>query len=201
MPNVPAIPATLTAGDSDSWIDYPDGYPATAGWALFYVLVGSSVTLTLDSVATGAGFTTDIKISESSGLIPETYDWQSYVSRGSGATAERRTLDRGKIQILANLVSTAPGSVPKGPIAQLLDLVTTAIEKRLRGEETLRYEIRGRRLDRDGLDTLIALRDSLRQEVKSEQTADSLQAGTGNPTRLKIRFGPRVSGSQQWWGN
>lgn len=71
--------------------------------------------------------------------------------------------------------------------ATMLSKIEAVLEGRI-DADVENYQIAGRMITKIPISELIVLRDRYRQEVKNEETANSIAAGLGNNKNVKIRF-------------
>lgn len=188
------IPYQIVIGDTITWIDNDlRGIDPLTGlstnysgnkFTLTWFLRGSSF-LNLTSTPDGSGYKTTITSTQSSGLTAGNYFWQAFVSNVS---QNRINIGSGQIQAIANLANINNVYDGRSEVEKMLEAVTTAIHARLKGETVFRYEIKGRDLERDPIESLIKFRDQLKIEVSRSKAAEKIAQGLGDPRRLFVRF-------------
>lgn len=188
------IPSEIIIGDTITWnterlqgLDPLTGLLTTYAnniYVLSWALRGA-VALSLTAVPSGTGYRTTITSVQSATLISGFYFWQAFVTNGSG---NRVTIGSGQTQAIANLALGTNAYDGRLDVEKMLDAVTAAIQARLTGGAVVKYQIKGRDLERDPIPDLIALRDRLRVEVARSRAADKIAQGLGDPRRLFARF-------------
>lgn len=188
-----SIPGQIIIGDTVTWnieklegLDPLTGLPTTYTndiYTLSWALRGA-VALNLTAVASGTGYRTTITSVQSATLTAGNYFWQAFVSKAGN----RVTIGSGQIQVMTNLAVGTSAYDGRLESEKMLDAVTAAIQARLAGGAVLKYEIKGRDLERDPIPDLIMLRDRLRVEVARARAADKIAQGLGDPRRLFVRF-------------
>lgn len=188
-----SIPGQIIIGDTVTWnieklegLDPLTGLPTTYTndiYTLSWALRGA-VALNLTAVASGTGYRTTITSVQSATLTAGNYFWQAFVTKAGN----RVTIGSGQIQVMTNLAVGTSAYDGRLEVEKMLDAVTAAIQARLAGGAVLKYEIKGRDLERDPIPDLIMLRDRLRVEVARARAADKIAQGLGDPRRLFIRF-------------
>lgn len=188
-----SIPSQIIIGDTATWndqglrgLDPVTGEVAdyvSGSYILSYAIRGS-VGLNLTAVANGLGYRTTITSVQSTALTAGNYFWQAFVTKAGN----RVTIGSGQIQVMTNLSVGTSAYGGRLEVEKMLDAVTAAIQARLTGGAVLRYEIKGRDLERDPIPDLIMLRDRLRVEVARARAADKIAQGLGDPRRLFVRF-------------
>ena len=192
--NMLNIPSKIIAGDTVTWLtDDLMGLDPLTGLSTTYtsdqyVLSWSlrgAVALSLTAVASsGTGYKTTITSVQSATLTAGNYFWQAFVTKAGN----RVTIGSGQTQIISNLAVGTGVYDGRMEVEKMLDAVTAAIQARLTGGAVLRYEIKGRDLERDPIPDLILLRDRLKVEVARAKAADKIAQGLGDPRRLFVRF-------------
>lgn len=181
----------LTAGDSASWTDSPFtdtqgvGYDALT-WALSYEIRGA-VSLTLNGVASGNGWTTAITTAQSLALTPGRYSWAAYATK-SGA---RVTAGSGVFNILTNMASVSGAYETRTQNELDLDAVRAEIRSRVSGGMTLEYMIGNRSLKKEPTSVLLEIESRLVRMVRGDRAAESIANGLGDPRKIGVRFGSK----------
>jgi hypothetical protein len=182
-------PQVFTAGDTLSFVRQVSDYPASAGWTLSYVLRGPT---TIKSNATTYA-TSDYLISESAANTANwtagLYSMQAYVTNSGGY---RYAVDTWfpKITIKPDPAKYVEGSASNLTFAQrTLLAVETAIES-LSSKKVATASVNGQSYSIQNLASLTALRQRMREEVRSEEDAINYAAGLGVSKNVLVRFPP-----------
>jgi len=189
-------PASLTAGDSASWLDLPFGDPLGASvdsssYALAYSFRGpiASAQVDLTGTASGTGWqftlTTVQTAAFNTGAAPAKWFWSAYASK----TGVRLTAGQGTLLVKPNLAGIT-GAVYDGssPNEQILKAIDTEIAARISGGATVEYTIGTRSLKKEPMAALLELQTRYRTKVARERRAQAIANGLGNPSRLGVRF-------------
>lgn len=187
------IPFKIIIGDTVTWnIEKLQGPDPLTGLATTYTndvytlswALRGAVALNLTAVASGTGYRTTITSVQSEALTAGNYFWQAFVTKAGN----RVTIGSGQSQVVSNLAVGTGVYDGRLEIEKMLDAVTAAIQARLTGGAVLKYQIKGRDLERDPIPDLILLRDRLKVEVARAKAADKIAQGLGDPRRLFVRF-------------
>lgn len=182
------IPATITIGDTPSWVDTLIDYPASDGWALLYVLAGPATVSITETAGDGNNHNFDLIEATTAALTAGLYQWQSKVQRVVDGATQKRTLGSGQIEVLPNLEALAPEAVTEVLTInqQQLAACEEAIRRRLAGEEVDELIIKTANGQRSyklpTLDVLYEIRTKLKAAVAREQGK--------NKRKVLIQFGP-----------
>jgi hypothetical protein len=101
------IPEKITAGDSIAWKKTLADYPANDGWVLSYALTKTGEQITFNASADGADHLVELDTTDTTAWAAGQYSFQAYATKA--ATTERKTVDQGIIEIIANLAAEAGG--------------------------------------------------------------------------------------------
>lgn len=184
-----APPARFAAGDTVRFPFAPADYPATAGWALAFRLVGPGIALSLTGTASGSGFTVEATAAATAALIVTAPGVRctlyGYASKG----AERFKVYEAPCLVLPN-PATATGDL-RSQAAIALEAIDALLAGRA-SKDQASYKINGRELVRMTPAELLALRGHFKTEADREAAAAALAAGQARPTRIEVRFGSRA---------
>lgn len=188
-------PQVFTAGDTFSFVRQVSDYPASAGWALSYVLRGPT---TIKSNATTYA-TSDYLISESAAntanWAPGLYSLQAFVTNSGGYRYSVPTWFP-QITVKPNPAAYVEGTADNRTFAQrTLAAVETAIEG-LSSKKVATASVNGQSYSIQNLSQLVSLRQRMREEVRSEQDAINYAAGLGVSKNILVRYPPMYS--QGW---
>lgn len=176
---IPTVePTTERAGDTWKWDKTVSDYPPSGGWALKYAFRGPA---SLDATATASGSTYQIRIAASAtaALVAGSYRWSAWVEKGSAATYERHTVEKGVLVVEPDL-ATASGD-QRTHVEKSLAAVEASIEKRLAADLSS-YSVAERQVQKEELEKLYALRTKYRDEMRRLNGGPFLQT-------MKVRFG------------
>ena len=176
------VPADLIAGDTWDWERELSDYPAGTWTAVWYF--GNALgQFSVAAGVSGTKHTASVAAATTAARVPGRYRWRLAVS--SGGT--RYTVEEGWAEVLQD-PATATNVDWRSSARVQLDNV----ESYLRDPNNLSaasYSIGGRALSRWSRAELLAEQSRLRMEVRSEDAAEDMAAGLGNPRRLYARFG------------
>jgi len=99
------IPNKITAGNSVSWALSLSEYPASAGWALTYILVNSTNQIKITATANGDNHLVEIPFADSAAYQPGKYSFQARVTNGS----ERYQIENGTVEIVPDFATKESG--------------------------------------------------------------------------------------------
>lgn len=172
-----AVPSSLRAGDTATWRRSLADYPASAGWALSYVLVKTGTQITIASAASGDDHLVAIAPAVTATWTPGSYSWQERVSIG----ADIHTTATGSLSIAASFAAAAGGLDARTHAEKTLAALEAWIESR--DIAVAEYSIGDRQLKNIPIAELLRLRDTYRREVRA--TVGAPQPGRG---RVYLRF-------------
>ena len=187
MANIPDTePASVTAGDTFTWVKSIPGYPASEGWALSYVLINATSNIPLITTAAGDDYLVAISASATAAYAAGDYAWKSVVSKG----AERYTVGSGRITIAPNIaaLATLDNRSPARKALEALESAYVAYVSNGQGH-IAEYEIAGRRMKFRNAAEIWQQIEKLKREVAQEDAAARLAAGLGGRRRVLVRYG------------
>lgn len=181
------IPKQINKGDSLAWkddstIDELGNTIDSSEWALSYVFAGAT-SLTLVSSNDGSGWATSITAAESGALAAGFYYWQAIATKNT----EKKTLGRGRVEILPSLVGASDGYDGRTQARKDLESVQAAIRALVTGGSK-EYTIGNRSFKKIDLAELMVLESKLKFDVVQEEKQEAIKNGLGNPHRLGVRF-------------
>lgn len=182
-------PARFAAGDTVRFPFAPMDYPATAGWALAFRLVGTGIALTLPGTANGSGFTVEATAAATGGLTVAAPGVPCTLYGYATKTTERFKVYEAPCFVLPN-PATATGDL-RGQAAIALAAIDALLSGRA-SKDQQSYKINGRELVRMTVPDLLKLRDHFNREVARETAAAGLAVGRPTPRRIDVRFGSRA---------
>lgn len=190
-------PATLTAGDSATWLDYPFGDALDASvdagsYTLTYSFRGPIAAAKVDLAGTAAGTAWQFVLTSAQtaafnvSAATTKWFWAAYANK-SGV---RITAGQGVLLVKPNLAAIDNTTVYDGssPNEQVLKAIDAEIAARINGGATLEYTIGTRSLKKEPMTALLELQTRYRMKVARERRAQSIANGLGNPSKLGVRF-------------
>jgi hypothetical protein len=181
--------ATLPSGDSATWLDdsvtLPDGRTADAtAWVMTYYLRGPS-SLDLVATASGKSWSTTLTSVASAALAAGTYAWTAIITSG----LERITIGSGQCVLTPDMTQQGGAFDPRSLAQRSLDACEAAMSTfNATGGKVKKYEIAGRTMEFQTITELMTLHSFWKAKVMSEQSAQSVANGLGNPRNLLTRF-------------
>lgn len=183
------IPAFLQSGDTLVWTDTPQTIGTTLytsdAYTLTYSLRGVSV---LDVIAesNGNGWQTTITAAQSAILNAGLYRWAAYLSK----TDQRITAGTGDFKITTNIAELAAGS----DIHTFYEKALANAEQALAdfsasGGKPKEYTIADKHFVFNDIREILAIVNYWTAKVLTENAAEKIASGQGNPRRLFGRFG------------
>ena len=180
-PNLTTEPASLIAGDTARWVKTLPDYPASAGWALAYILVSATQRITFASTPSGDDHLVSVPAATTAAWPAGAYEWRAQVSNGP----EVYTVATGSTVVQPSFGAAIDSrSHARVMLAQIEAYLQNA------GNLTAAsYEIAGRKLARYALADLMALRSKYQFEVAREDAAQNAARGLPDKRRVMVRFG------------
>jgi hypothetical protein len=181
------VPASVIAGDTITWTQSFSDTPASL-WTLKYRLLNASTKIDITAVASGDDFLVAVTAATSAAWAAGSYDYIAWVEKGTGPTAERQTVDQGRITVVANLATatTFDGRSDARKIYEgLITAYKSAVTERAYVSE---YEIAGRRIKfNNKADWLVEL-NFWKAQLTAEERAQAIADGLGGGARVLVRF-------------
>lgn len=174
-------PTEINAGDTATWSRTLADHPASAGWALSYVLINATAKISISSTAGGDDHLVLVAASATAGWTAGVYDWRARVTK----SGEVYTVGQGRITVLPSL--SASTADLRSHARKTLDAIESVIEGRA-SQDVLEYQIAGRSLKRIPVADLLVLRDRYRSEVAREDAANNAARGLPDRRRVFVRF-------------
>lgn len=185
MPELTALPAAFTAGDTLTFRRTLAGYPASAGWALVYTLINATAKITLPTaVASGDDYVVTVPAATSANYAAGSYSYMATVT----LAGERYTVETGTLVVRANLSAQSTYD-NRSPAREALDEVNAALRAYGNKAWQQSYTIGGRSQTFRSVEEFLLFRDRLMAEVASEEAADRLSQGLAPRNKLFVRFG------------
>jgi hypothetical protein len=180
---VTQVPETLVAGDTWEWTGSLADYPAPT-WTTAWYFENAGQNFSVSGVQSGSEHAATVAAATSAGYRPGRYRWRLVATRV--ADSVRKTVGEGWLEVLPN--PAAAGNVDHRTTARV---VLEMIETYLRDPMNLTaasYSLGGRSLSRWRRADLLVEYDRWKAEARSEEAAERIAAGLGNPRRLYVRF-------------
>ena len=177
------IPDELIAGDTWEWTRELSDYPASA-WSAVWYFENAGGNFSVSAGESGDQYTGTVAAATSAGYVPGKYRWRLVATRT--ADSVRKTVESGWLEVLRD--PAAVGNVDHRSTARIM---LDNIEAYLRDPTNLAaasYSLGGRSLSRWNRGDLLSEKSKLEMEVRSEEAAERIAAGLGNPRRLYVRF-------------
>lgn len=186
-----ALPATIRAGDTLTWIELPgvdsagDEVDSTSWTLTVYFRKGAAADTATGVARADGGWDLELTAAETGALAAGRWDWQALATSGSDAV----TLRSGSITVLQSLAySGTPATFDGRSQAEIdLEAVQVAIRTIVAGGVT-QYSIGTRQATKIDLGTLMQREAQLKAEVAREKAAARVAAGLGDPRNLFVRF-------------
>lgn len=166
------IATTLKVGDTWSWEESLDDYPADV-WTLKFAMRGNANAVNITASASGLTHAISVAAADTAKYVAGKYHWEAYVEMGSGPTLERYAVGSGKIELLPALFQTPSGVDVRSHAEKVLDAVEAVIEGRATQAQAS-MSIMGRAIQFIPISELLMLRTKYRAEVKVERGESSL---------------------------
>lgn len=178
------FPSKIIAGDTTTFALPESEYAHADSWAMKVQLSNATSELTLPGSYLAGEYTFVILVAQSAALKVGDYRFTQYVEKGVDATLERHTLDSANVSVVAGLVSDLAGS--RGLASKILEKIEAVLEGRA-STDVLKYEIRGRSLERMPIEDLIKWRSYWQKELKKEEAMASGQSIGPRRYRMTLR--------------
>jgi hypothetical protein len=179
-------PLKFTAGETLKWSRGFMDYPASAGWTLRYIAVGTGGKIVINSSsADGDSQVMEVTSATSSGYAPGFYEWQALAISADGLE-KHKVLD-GIWTIEQSFDALSNGFDARSHARKVLDNIEAVIEGRATKDQA-EYSISGRMLRLTPLPDLVRFRQFYKQEVERENKAAQIKAGLGSKNKIQVRF-------------
>lgn len=170
-----AVPASLRAGDTATWLRSLPDYPASDGWVLSYVLVKTGTQIAITATASGADHLVEVAAATTSGWAAGTYSWQERAT----LAGKVYTTATGTLAIVASFAAAVGGLDARTHAEKTLAALESWIENH--DPAVASYQIGDRQMQYISIPDLLKLRDAYRREVRA--TAAAPKSG-----RVYMRF-------------
>lgn len=179
------LPTSIIAGDTLKFsVEAAGEVSAASGWTLAFKISGNGASADGVATADGTGWLVTVAASATAPLAAGIYGYALTATKA----AERITLERGTISILADIATAANTIDARTTARQNLDLVSAAITARLAGKAVAEYTIGSRSLRYSPIAELLTLKAALEREVAAEESAARVAAGLKSGKRIGVRF-------------
>lgn len=177
-------PSFVVIGDTVQWTRSLSEFLPADGWTLTYVLINSAGQITIVAEDDGSGsHLVNVDAKDSAEWAAGVYRYVGVVESTAG---ERHTVATGTIEVKANYADETSGLDARTHVKRTLDLIETAIEQRVTKGITS-ISVDGVSLQRESMESLIALREKYRTEYAKEIAAEKLSQGLGGIGRIRVR--------------
>jgi hypothetical protein len=183
------VPAELIAGDTWEWRETLADYPASA-WDAAWYFQNAGGAFSVAGVADGDVHTARVEASVTAARKPGDYYWRLTVEQGDGGVPEvitRKTVSEGWVAVTPN--PAKGGALDHRSTARVVLEMINAYLSDPTNLAAASYSLAGRSLSRWTRTDLLIERDKWTQEVRSEEAAEAMAKGLGNPRRLYVRWG------------
>ena len=171
-------PAIIQAGDTLSWTIQLAQYPASSGWDLGYVLINGSTKIVIGSDSDGDAHVVSATHAETAVYAPGLYTYSAFVSNDT----ERITVERGKIEVVADIATLATHDGRS--FAEIsLDKLDAVISGKASSDD-LAYTLNGKSLSRYSWNELISTRKYFQGLVNQERR----KTGGNKSGKVLVRF-------------
>ncbi len=150
-------PSKIIIGDTINWVreygtvNYIDKDGDTiecpsSSWTLTYNFANPDNSFLITAVATGSDFEALAESTTTQKWIAGTYDWAAYVTHSTGAITKRYEVDRGVVDLVANMAVAVAGYDGRSHVKKVLDGLEAIIEGRAEKAtmDWISYSIAGR---------------------------------------------------------
>lgn len=177
-------PSSYRAGDSVSWTETLEAYPASAGWSLKYRMLWSAGNTQINTTASGDDHVASVAAATSANWPAGSATLASWVERG----AEKITLGSEPVTILPNL-SIAASYDGRSRNQRALAAAEAALLAYAEGGKAhvAEYEIDGNRMKFRDTQQILDLIAHYKREVAKEAGALALLQGGSPPGRIYYR--------------
>jgi hypothetical protein len=191
------IPTSIEQGDTTSWNDEPftdfsGALYTSANYTLTYTLLsqvsqGASSPLSQAATANGPGWITRLSTVQTAALMPGKTIWQAVLT----AANYQGTVARGTTDVVLNLALAGNGYDGRTLNQQRLDALESALAALTGlngGKPVESYRIGTREMRYQNIPDILKAIAYYRTQVNSENAANSIAQGQGNPRKTYIRF-------------
>lgn len=160
-----AVPASLRAGDTATWLRSLADYPASDGWVLSYVLVKAGSQIAITAAASGADHLVEVAAATTAGWAAGTYSWQERATLADKVY----TTNTGTLAIVASFAAAVGGLDARTHAEKTLSALEAWIENH--DPAVASYQIGDRQMQYISITDLLKLRDVYRREVRATSAA------------------------------
>lgn len=178
-------PAVITAGDSYTWQQSLDDYPASV-WTLKYRLINAAGKIDITATASGADHAVSVPADTSAAWPAGTYAVTAWVEKA----AERYTVSvAGTILVEPNLAAAVAGLDTRSEAKKILDALMVAYAAAVASHAYVQeYTVAGRRLVFQAKSDWLLEINFWRREVANEAAAARRRAGLPDSRKVYVRF-------------
>lgn len=176
-------PAVITAGDSYTWQQSLDDYPASA-WTLKYRLINAAGKIDITATAIGADHLVTLTPTTTAAYTAGDYTWTKWVEK----TGYRITLAAGTVTVNPNIAALSTLDA-RSDAAIIVDQLTAAYKTYTASQgHVAEYEIAGRRMKFRGSAEILDQLNHWKSILASEKRAERIAAGLGGGNKYLVRF-------------
>jgi hypothetical protein len=184
--NVVILPDEIVMGSRlYQEVELPD-YPA-ATWTLSVAIVTTTARIAITGAPlAGNAYVLDVAatVTAAAPYVAGTFEWQAYVTAG----ADRRTVGRGSVKILADFATQTAGLDTRSDIKKMLDAISLVLVGKA-SKDVQEYQINGRSLTSYTFTELREMLEYLKAEYKAEQEALGILTGKQSKRIVRYQFG------------
>lgn len=176
-------PAVITAGDSYTWQQSLDDYPASP-WTLKYRLINAAGKIDITATASGADHLVTLTPTTTAAYPEGDYTWTKWVEK----TGYRITLATGTVTVKPNIAALTTLDA-RSDAAVIVDQLTAAYKTYTASQgHVAEYEIAGRRMKFRGSAEILDQLNHWKSVLASEKRAERIAAGLGGGNKYLVRF-------------
>lgn len=185
MPIASAPLTRAVAGDTWSWTWSHAEFPASAGWAVAWRVIGTGIALDIPTVADGDAHVATAAAAATGALVVPATGLPCTLVGWATKAGQRFEVYRRAIALLPD-PATVTGDI-RGQAARLLDAIDALLAGRATKDQES-YKIGDRELKRIPVPELIALRDWAAGQAQAEALAEAVAQGRPRATRVLTRM-------------
>ncbi|MCU0839940.1 MAG: hypothetical protein MUE49_14650 [Rhodospirillales bacterium] len=180
-------PTSVVAGDTVAWTRSLADYPAPT-YVLKYRFLNAAGKVDITATASGTDHAVSVTAATTAAWTAGNYDWLAWVETGSGPTAERYSVDEGRITVEPNRAALTIWD-GRSDARQIYEALVTAWKSASIGRAFVgEYEIAGRRMKFNNKADWIVELDYWKAQVASEDRAEAIANGMASGSRLLVRM-------------
>lgn len=182
-------PSEITRGETVAWSKSLSGYLPADGWALTYYFRGAGKGVDVVGVADGNTWTNTITAVQSASLAAGRYDYQGWVSKGSGDDLEQHQVAAGTLTVKQGLTDVDVETIYDGrsEAKQTLDAIRAAMARSATRAQ-LRRTIGDKSIEYMSMSELIVAESRFAQLVNAEARNERVNQGGSFFQTIYTRF-------------